>query len=85
LVVGLTVDIPKNPTSGGTVTFEWNSNPTDPYVKANSMCQLPKSKFRDIFSIAIVNPSHNNVFAIANNVETGLGRLTLTLPLLPAA
>ncbi|KDR85922.1 hypothetical protein GALMADRAFT_132548 [Galerina marginata CBS 339.88] len=67
LVSALTLDVPQNPTSGGSITIKWNSAPNDP----------------DSWSFELVNTVFHNSFAIANNVNPTAGQLTLTLPVVP--
>jgi len=67
LVSGLVLQTPENPTSGGTVTIKWTNQQGDP----------------DTWSFELVNPSFNNAFAIANNVDPASNSITLTLPIIP--
>jgi len=68
LVAGeIVLSVPKAPTSQGTVTITWTSLATDPQT----------------FSLELLNPSFNDAFAIANNIITTSGSITLTLPVVP--
>ncbi|KAF8167222.1 hypothetical protein B0H34DRAFT_680889 [Crassisporium funariophilum] len=67
LVSALTLQIPENPTSGGSVTIKWNSAQGDP----------------DTWTFELLNTVFNNAFAIANNVDPSTQQLTLTLPVVP--
>ncbi|KAF9446505.1 hypothetical protein P691DRAFT_761588 [Macrolepiota fuliginosa MF-IS2] len=68
LVSALTVSQPSQPvTSGGSMTFTWQAANGDPAT----------------FSVFLSNPAFNSVFAIANNVDTSLGTLTVTIPIVP--
>jgi len=67
LVAGLTLNVPEIPTSGGSVTIQWTTVAGDPTT----------------FSLELLNPSFNNAFAIANNVPTSDGKITLNLPIVP--
>jgi len=67
LVAGLQLQIPENPTSGGSVTIKWTSAAGDPAT----------------FSFELVNEVFHNAFAIANNVVPELGQMTITLPVVP--
>jgi hypothetical protein len=67
LVAGLTLTIPQNPTSGGSITIEWTTVAGDPST----------------FSIELINVAFNNAFAIANNVPTASNQITLNLPIVP--
>ncbi|KIM64200.1 hypothetical protein SCLCIDRAFT_1213637 [Scleroderma citrinum Foug A] len=67
LVFALTINPLTEATTGGTVTITWSATSSDPAY----------------FSIELVNPSFHNTFAIANNVETSLGQLTIQLPQVP--
>ncbi|KAF8273836.1 hypothetical protein EI94DRAFT_1782758 [Lactarius quietus] len=71
LVSALTfTSVPTNATSGGSVTIPWSSTSTDPST----------------FSLELVNPTlFNNAIAIANNVATSTGTITVTLPIVPAS
>ena len=65
--MALTINAPTDATTGGTVTITWSSSSSDP----------------SYFTIELVNPSFHNTFAIANNVLTSLGQLTIQLPQVP--
>jgi len=67
LVFALTINPLTGATTGGTVTITWSATNTDP----------------PYFSIELVNPAFHNTFAIANNVQTSLGELTIQLPQVP--
>jgi len=67
LVAGLTLQIPENPTSGGSVTIKWTSASGDPAT----------------FTLELTNESFHNSFAIANNVQPESGQITLNLPVVP--
>jgi len=67
LVAGLTLQIPQNPTSGGTVTIVWTSAAGDPST----------------FTLELVNDVFHNSFAIANNVQPTTGQITIELPSVP--
>ncbi|PBK70188.1 hypothetical protein ARMSODRAFT_866734, partial [Armillaria solidipes] len=68
LVHGLTISNPtETVTSTGPITISWQTSSGDPSV----------------FSIELINQSFNNQYAIANNVDSSLGSLTLTLPQIP--
>jgi len=54
-------------TSGGPITITWTPGSDDPPT----------------FSFELLNPSFNNAFAIANNVDPSLGTLTVTLGVVP--
>ncbi len=69
LVHGLTISNPtETVTSTGPITITWQTSSGDPSV----------------FSIELINQSFNNQYAIANNVDSSLGSLSLTLPQIPA-
>ncbi|KAH9486142.1 hypothetical protein JR316_0000206 [Psilocybe cubensis] len=70
LVSALTLTFPSNATSGGEVTITWTVDASDP------------SRF-STFSFELINESFNNAYAIANNVDPALLKLTLTLPVVP--
>ncbi|KAG6380538.1 hypothetical protein JVT61DRAFT_4897 [Boletus reticuloceps] len=63
----ITVGTPDGWTTGGTVTFTWTAATTDPST----------------FSIELVNAAFHDTFAIANNVQTVNGQLTVELPQVP--
>ncbi|KAG6891630.1 hypothetical protein C0992_001315 [Termitomyces sp. T32_za158] len=67
LAHALTLNIPQNPVSDGTVTISWTTQAGDP----------------DFFTIELINQQFNNAFAIANNVNTGSLSTTLVLPVVP--
>ncbi|KAI9566300.1 hypothetical protein HD554DRAFT_2116999 [Boletus coccyginus] len=67
LVSALTVNPPTDPTTGGTVTITWTASTSDPAY----------------FSLELVNDAFHDTFAIANNVQTALGTLTIQLPQVP--
>ncbi|KAF8499236.1 hypothetical protein F5888DRAFT_1922203 [Russula emetica] len=58
----------QNPSSGGSVTITWSQDSTDPTT----------------FSLELANNNFHNTFALANNVQTSSGQLTVTLPIVPA-
>ena len=66
-MTGLTVTT-TNPTSGGSITFTWTADSTDP-----STCDF-----------VLANTNFHNTFAIANNVQTSSGSLTVTIPIVSA-
>ncbi|KAF8551098.1 hypothetical protein OG21DRAFT_328578 [Imleria badia] len=51
-------------TAGATVTITWTASTTDPTT----------------FSIELANPSYHNSYAIASDVPTANGQITITLP-----
>ncbi|KAG9309060.1 hypothetical protein JVU11DRAFT_10942 [Chiua virens] len=67
LVSALTINPITGGTTGGTATITWTASTTDP----------------NYFSIELVNTVFHNTFAIANNVQTSLGSLTIQLPQVP--
>ncbi|KJA28332.1 hypothetical protein HYPSUDRAFT_33684 [Hypholoma sublateritium FD-334 SS-4] len=67
LVSGLVLQVPQNPTSGGTVTISWTNQQGDPST----------------WSFELTNESFNNAFAVANNVDPSLNSITITLPVVP--
>jgi len=67
LVHALQLATPTGLTSGGQTTITWTTAAGDP----------------DTFSIELLNQVFNNAYAIANNVATTLGSITLTLPVVP--
>ncbi|KAF9476927.1 hypothetical protein BDN70DRAFT_896937 [Pholiota conissans] len=67
LVSGLVLEIPKNPTTGGSVTIHWTNEQGDPST----------------WSFELINTAFNDAFAIANNVDPSPSALTLTLPIIP--
>ncbi|KAH8825116.1 hypothetical protein DL96DRAFT_1712141 [Flagelloscypha sp. PMI_526] len=68
LASAMKLQTPTNPTSDGQVTIKWTPEATDPST----------------FSLELTNESFHNTFAIANNVNTADGQLTLTFPSLAA-
>ncbi|KAK0435015.1 hypothetical protein EV421DRAFT_1661638, partial [Armillaria borealis] len=69
LVHGLTISNPiETVTSTGPITISWQTSSGDPTV----------------FSIELINQSFNSQYAIANNVDSSIGSLSLTLPQIPA-
>ncbi|KAG6330914.1 hypothetical protein ID866_8175 [Astraeus odoratus] len=66
-VAALTINAPTDATTGGTITLTWSAASTDPAY----------------FTLQLVNPAFHNTFAIANNVQTSLGTITITLPQVP--
>jgi hypothetical protein len=62
----LKIQAPTNPASDGQVTIKWSAEATDPAT----------------FSIQLTNEIFHNTFAIANNVDSALGEIVLTLPTL---
>ncbi|KAK0435018.1 Ser-Thr-rich glycosyl-phosphatidyl-inositol-anchored membrane family-domain-containing protein [Armillaria borealis] len=65
LVHGLTISNPtETVTSTGPITISWQTSSGDPSV----------------FSIELINQSFNSQYAIANNVDSSLGSLSLTFP-----
>ncbi|PBK92361.1 hypothetical protein ARMGADRAFT_1105122 [Armillaria gallica] len=65
LVHGLTISNPtETVTSTGPITISWQTSSGDPSV----------------FSIELINQSFNSQYTIANNVDSSLGSLSLTLP-----
>ncbi|KAF8551103.1 hypothetical protein OG21DRAFT_1487263 [Imleria badia] len=64
LVSALTFGSISGWTTGATVTVTWTTSPTDPTT----------------FSIELANPSYHNSFAIATNVVTTNGQVTIDLP-----
>ncbi|KAN0121632.1 hypothetical protein V8E52_003528 [Russula decolorans] len=58
----------QNPSSGGSVTITWSQDSSDPTT----------------FSLELANNNFHNTFALANNVQTSSGQLTVTLPIVPA-
>ncbi|PBK70198.1 hypothetical protein ARMSODRAFT_129930 [Armillaria solidipes] len=65
LVHGLTISNPtETVTSTGPITISWQTSSGDPSV----------------FSIELINQSFNSQYAIANNVDSSLGSLSVTLP-----
>ncbi|KAF8435830.1 hypothetical protein L210DRAFT_2511746 [Boletus edulis BED1] len=62
-----TVSTPDGWTTGGTVTLMWTAATTDPST----------------FSIELVNTAFHDTFAIANNVPTVNGQITVELPQVP--
>lgn len=67
LVSGLTINVPKNPTSGGPVTLSWNWKAGDP----------------NTFSIELTNEVFHNSYAIANSVIPEQGSIDIILPIVP--
>jgi hypothetical protein len=65
LARSLTLNVPTGVTSGGSVTFTWATTTGDPTT----------------FSLFLRHPAFNDDFAIANNVQTSLGTLTLSIPI----
>ncbi|KAI6030009.1 hypothetical protein EDC04DRAFT_3115746, partial [Pisolithus marmoratus] len=66
-VSALTLEAPTGATTGGFVTLAWQATTTDPAY----------------FTLQLVNPAFHNTYAIANNVQTSLGTLTIQLPQVP--
>jgi hypothetical protein len=66
-VSALTINALVGATTGNPATITWSASTTDPAY----------------FSIELVNPSFDDTFAIANNVQTALGTITITLPQVP--
>jgi hypothetical protein len=66
-VSALTLIAPTGAATGSTVTITWQATTTDPGV----------------FSLELVNTIFHNTFAIANNIQTSTGSLTLQLPQVP--
>ncbi|KAG2141062.1 hypothetical protein DEU56DRAFT_281866 [Suillus clintonianus] len=69
LVSALTINTPTGVTTGGVMNATWEATTADPGT----------------FSIYMVNTIFHNTFAIANNVQTSAGILTITLPQVPVA
>ncbi|KAG2069448.1 hypothetical protein BDR04DRAFT_1021482, partial [Suillus decipiens] len=68
LVSALTLNAPTTtPTIGGTVNVTWEATTSDPST----------------FNIYMVNTIFHNTFAIASDVQTSAGELTLILPPVP--
>ncbi|KAJ8580863.1 hypothetical protein M405DRAFT_833536 [Rhizopogon salebrosus TDB-379] len=67
LASAFTLNTPTGATTGGTVTITWSATTTDPGT----------------FSLEMVNTIFHNTFAIANNIQTSTGSLTLELPQVP--
>ncbi|KAI9513102.1 hypothetical protein F5148DRAFT_1158736 [Russula earlei] len=67
LVSALTFTTPSNVTSGGSTTISWTPDAGDPQV----------------FSLELLNTVFHNSFAIANNVQTATGQITVNLPIVP--
>jgi len=67
LVQALTIQTPTGLTSGGQTTINWTTTAGDPTS----------------FSFELLNQVFNNAYAIANNVATSLGTLTLDIPIVP--
>ncbi|KAF9218146.1 hypothetical protein BS17DRAFT_791951 [Gyrodon lividus] len=67
LVSALTLNTPTGATTGGTITLSWTASTTDPAY----------------FTFELVNTVFHNTFAIANNVQTSQGTLTIQLPQVP--
>jgi len=67
LVSGLTVTVPDGATSGGNITINWTTDSTDPST----------------WTFELVNPSFNNAFALANNVDPSLNTITIQCPIVP--
>ncbi|KAG8219196.1 hypothetical protein J3R82DRAFT_7 [Butyriboletus roseoflavus] len=67
LVSALTINAITGGTTGGAVTISWTASTTDPTS----------------FSIELINSAFHNSFAIANNIQTALGSITITLPQVP--
>ncbi|KAH0825976.1 hypothetical protein J3R83DRAFT_7571 [Lanmaoa asiatica] len=67
LVSALTINPLVGATTGGTVTITWTASTTDPAT----------------FSIELVNTAFHNQFAVANNVPTAQGQITIQLPQVP--
>ncbi|TFY76590.1 hypothetical protein EWM64_g7420 [Hericium alpestre] len=67
LVSALTLNTPENLSSGGTITISWTTADGDPPV----------------FSLELLNTVFHNTFAIANNVQSGAGSITMQIPAVP--
>ncbi|XP_006453871.1 hypothetical protein AGABI2DRAFT_189218 [Agaricus bisporus var. bisporus H97] len=68
LIAALTLEGPTGPvTTSSPITLNWTSDATDPGT----------------FSLSMVNENFHDTFAIANNVQTNAGTITLTLPSIP--
>ncbi|KIJ66577.1 hypothetical protein HYDPIDRAFT_174620 [Hydnomerulius pinastri MD-312] len=67
LVSALTLNTPTGATTGGVVTITWTASTTD----------------SPYFTLEMVNTAFHNTFAIANNVQTSLGTMTIELPQVP--
>jgi len=67
LVSALTVSVADGATSGGNITINWTTDNGDPST----------------WTFELVNPSFNNAFALANNVDPTLNTLTLQTPIVP--
>jgi hypothetical protein len=67
LVSAMTVGTPVGAITGSPVTLTWAGNSSDPAY----------------FTFELTNPLFNYDFAIANNVQTSEGSLSLTLPQVP--
>jgi hypothetical protein len=68
LVSALTLHVPAEVRSQQPVTITWDTASTDPAQ----------------FTIQLVNEAFNDQFAIANNVDPNTGRITITIPVVPA-
>jgi len=68
LVSALTVSVASGATSGGNITINWTTDSGDPST----------------WTFELVNPSFNNAFALANNVDPTLNTLTLQCPIVPS-
>ena len=89
LVSGLVLEIPKNPTTGGSVTIHWTNEQGDPYVSSLLFFQRSRRLIKltcppsSTWSFELINTAFNDAFAIANNVDPSPSQLTLTLPIIP--
>src|SRR6267154_3441593 len=55
----------QNTSSGGSATITWSQDSSDPSV----------------FSLELANNNFHNTFALANNVQTSSGQVTVTIPI----
>ena len=67
LVSALTVTTPTDWTNAGSVTVTWTAAAGDPQT----------------FDVELINQQFNSQFALANNVQTSDGTISLTLPQVP--
>ncbi|KAG1724400.1 uncharacterized protein EDB91DRAFT_142309 [Suillus paluster] len=67
LASALTLNTPTNVTNVGQVTITWEATTADP----------------GSFDIEMANTIFHNTFAIAGNVQTSAGSITITLPEVP--
>ncbi|PFH47584.1 hypothetical protein AMATHDRAFT_50192 [Amanita thiersii Skay4041] len=64
------IETPSNVRSASSITIKWTAEPTDPF--SSPIC-----------SFELFNDAFHDSFAIANNVPSLQGSLTLTLPVVP--